>query len=245
MNRAFWETVSANYQQEVLSVFDNDAEGLVKKRIADAAVSFPKGNAVDLGCGVGRFTPLLADSFSHVYACDFSSVALKRARSRCRNKKNVTYCEFDLTGDPAPFDPVEFVLCVNVLIMPSLAQRLRAWRAVTNQVKHGGTLLLVVPSMESAQMEHYRTVESWLGEGETCAAAIRNSIQEKATASDLRMGIYQLDGVRTKHYLREEIQDVLCGHEFEIDEFRKLRYPPDGDESPFETWDWLFVARRR
>jgi len=245
MNKAFWETVSANYQQEVLSVFDNDIEGLVESHVTAAAKEFPKGTAADIGCGVGRFTPLLADGFSHVDACDFSAVGIKKARSRCRGRKNVSFYEQDLARDRAPFEPVDFVLCVNVLIMPSLDQRLRSWRTVANQVKNDGLLLLVVPSMESAHMEHFRKVESWLEEGESCAQAVRNSIQEKATAADLRMGVYQLDSVRTKHYLQDEVQEMLEGHEFNVENVGRIKYPPDGDANPFETWDWLFVARRR
>jgi len=244
MNRDFWETVSVNYKREVLSVFDNDHEGLVEERIGKAAKLFRNGTAADIGCGVGRFTPVLSKAFKQVDASDFSLEGLKRARRRCRSCDNIKFHEWDLTRGEAPFSPVDLALCVNVILMPSLSQRRRAWHAVCSQVKDKGSLILVLPSMESAQMEHYRMVGAWLDDGSSCSTALKNSIQEKATVNDLRMGVYQLDGMRTKHYLREEICDALESRAFEVEEFRKLKYPPGGDEAPFESWDWLFVARR-
>jgi|ETNmetMinimDraft_22_1059887.scaffolds.fasta_scaffold00030_45 SAM-dependent methyltransferase len=243
MNRDYWDRISKNYQREVLSVFDNDIRGLVAEKIAIAAVAYPSGRAADLGCGVGRFTPLLCDSFELVDACDYTSVGLKKAKARCRSRGNVDFHVVDLANDSPPFDPVEFALCVNVLIMPAHAARMNAWRTVVGQVCEGGTLALVVPSFESAQMEYYHAIEERLDEGENCASAIRNSIDEQASAADMRMGILRLDNVRTKHYLKDEIEQNLRNYDFEIIETCKVEYPPEGDAS-YRNWDWLVVARK-
>ena len=104
--------------------------------------------------------------------------------------------------------------------------------------------MLVVPSLESVQMEFYRSIATRLDEGEGCGEAVRNSIDERALATDLRMGVFQLDGVRTKHYLKDEVKQMLRDHEFELEEVSKLKYPQDEDTS-FSPWDWLVVARRR
>ena len=128
--------------------------------------------------------------------------------------------------------------------MPALAQRRRAWETVLNQVSEGGTILLVVPSAESIQMEYIQSVEAELVHGSDCQSAMRNSVFEKASTQDLRLGVHQLDGVRTKHYLMEELLQLLCSRRFEIQETRKLRYPPQGPGLP-ESWDWLIVAQRR
>jgi len=120
---------------------------------------------------------------------------------------------------------------------------LRAWWNMANQVVSGGTLLLVVPSYESFQMEYYHRLKSRLDDGETTTSAIRNSIDEKATAADMRMGVVQLDGVRTKHYLREELVSMVRARQFDIQEVVKVEYPPQND-SEFVTWDWLAVAKR-
>lgn len=58
MDRDYWNRISKNYEREVLSVFDNDLQGVVEEKIAAAGVAYPRGRAVDVGCGIGRFTPL-------------------------------------------------------------------------------------------------------------------------------------------------------------------------------------------
>jgi SAM-dependent methyltransferase len=245
MNRAYWDGVAADYEREVLSVFDHDTEGLVRARIAVAGAAAQDGRAADLGCGVGKFTPLLARAFAQVDACDRSDRGLVETRARCEADANVSYWQFDLTCDPAPFAPVEFVLCVNVLIMPSLDERMRAWRAVTSQVAHDGTLLLVVPSLESVQLEHFLALEACLLAGDSCAEAVRRSTPENEVAADLHQGVHPLDGLRTKHYLREELEQMMSGHELDLMELIKLEYRSPAPGAPPWPWDWLAVARRR
>lgn len=243
MDRDYWDKISKNYEQEVLSVYDNDLQGVVEEKIASAGLAYPEGRAADIGCGIGRFTPLLSETFCEVDACDFTPVGLKKAKARCRSKKNVRFYELDLTQDSFPFEPVEFVFCVNVLIMPSLDLRRRAWWNVANQVASDGTLLLVVPSYESFQLEYFHRVLSRISDGEPTTSAVRNCIDERATTSDMRMGVLQLDGVRTKHYLKEEVELMVQVRRFQIKEVGKVKYPPQGD-SQFATWDWLVVAKR-
>lgn len=244
MDTEYWNKVSKNYRDEILSVFDDDLHGRVKKRIKKLASSVKGGRSADIGCGVGRFTPMLAKRFESVEACDFSSVGLKKAKRRCRSLGNVNFYQLDLAREVVPFDPVDFVLCANVLIMPSLDKRLRAWRSVSNQVVSGGTLLLVVPSMESAQLEFYDSIEAYLDEGYKCQKAVRMSIDEEARVSDLRLGVYQLSGVRTKHYLKDELAQMLSVREFDIESIEKVEYQTESERG-FVRWDWLVSARRR
>lgn len=249
MTPAYWDTVAADYEREVLSVFDHDAGGCVAARITAAGAARPDGSAADLGCGVGKFTPLLARAFAHVHACDQSAKALARTRARCRGHGNVSFRRFDLARDAVPFAPLEFVLCVNVVIMPSLDERRRVWRAVANQVGHGGTLLLVVPSLEAAQFARLCAIEACLDAGCTCAESLRRSAPGRVAASDLSQGVHRLDGLRTKHYLRDELEQMLPAHEFDISELVKLAYgPPKPDRDGVAAgtlWDWLVTARRR
>lgn len=250
MNRAYWESVAADYDNAVLSVFDHDTAGAVRARIEAAAD--PSARAADLGCGVGKFTPLLARHFAHVEACDLSSRGVAETRGHCGGANNVTVRRLDLAGAALPFEPVAFVLCVNVLIMPALDARRRAWRAVTNQVAHGGRLVLVVPSVESAHYSDFRELESRLDGGCTCAEALERTHQPRGAARDLGQGVHRLRGLRTKHYLREELEWLLPAHEMEVEEITKLEFDgalaaDSGEHAHVAAplWDWLVVARRR
>lgn len=265
MNRAYWDRVAGNYDNSVLSVFNHDTAGLVSSRLAAAGAARPDSTAADLGCGVGKFTPLLARAFERVHACDLSPRGIAATRLCCEPFSNVRFWELDLARDPMPFAPVDFVLCVNLLIMPGLDERLRAWRAVTNQLAHDGTLLLVVPSVESVHYGYYRALESGLCAGHSCATSLRASAPSQGSLSDLHQGVHRLSGLRTKHYLREELEWMLPAHELDLLELVKLEYRPgpagvdsvatadcasadppgtSAGEEPV-AWDWLVVARRR
>lgn len=249
MDRAYWDAVSETYDDDIFSVHDNDAEGLIESRIASHAA--PSGTAADLGCGTGKFTPLLARHFGQVQACDLSAKLLDRARQACRTHPNVTFRQTDLGGEAHPFEPVDFVLCINVLIMASLDVRLRALRAVTAQVRTGGHLLLVVPSAESMLYTRFRMVDWSLRDGHDCDTALRQNLPATGSLRALYQGIRPIEGVPTKHYLREELQVLLTDHQMVVCEVQKLTYPwttefadpPDWMDAP-HPWDWLVLARR-
>ena len=241
MNRAYWDSVALDYDRNVLSVRDYDVGGLVCRRIAEAAEAWPGGQAADLGCGVGKFTPVLADLFRHVHACACSPRALARARQNCGDRPSVTFSCVDFAREPMPFAPVECVLCVNVLLMPDLDERMRAWRTVINQLTCGGRLVLVVPSVESAHFGYFAAVDARLSAGDSCDESLRAVTTSDATVTGLQHGLHPLEGVPTKHYLREELEHMLTALECDVLSCEKLEYP----HLQPATWDWLVTARRR
>lgn len=250
MNRAYWDATADRYADEIFSVREHDTAGLIAERIARHAA--PEGCAADLGCGIGNFTPLLAAAFGRVHACDLSDKLLARTRIACHGLDHVAFHQTDFACDPAPFAPVDFALCVNVLIMASLDVRLRAWRTVAGQVRRGGHLLLVVPSAESAHHTRFRRIEWCLRDGMDCAAAVQDSLPRTGSVRDLMQGIHPVAGVPTKHHFREELEALLADHQMEVLELTKLRYPwttefaapPDWMAKPY-PWNWLVVARRQ
>lgn len=242
MNRAYWDRVADDYEGQVLSVLEHDTHGLIRQRIERAADAGAR--AADLGCGVGKFTPLLAAAFGQVEACDLSARCLSAAGSRCAGFANVSFHQLDFVTQPAPFEPVRFALCVNVLLMPSLDERMRAWRFVCNQIDHGGTLLLVAPSHEAMLFRDFRLVDAGLHDGLRCDEAIRRELPRAGSVRDLRQGVRPLQGLRTKHYLCEELAALLEDHGLEPEEIVKLPYAATpGDGVP--AWDWIATARRR
>lgn len=249
MDEAYWDALASSYDRQVLSVVDHDIEGVLAAEVARA--SSPERIAADLGCGIGNFTDVLSEAFGTVHACDWSARSLEVARHRWGDRSNVQFHRLDLATDECPFPPVDFVFCVNVLIHASLDHRLRAWRAVTNQVAHGGTCLLVVPSFESLLYLDFRDLDWRLGEGLSCTDAVHLS-SRKDDARHYGHGVVTQQDVPTKHYLKEELEVLFHQHEFEIESLRKLEFPWSSVFSPVLrriegplTWAWLVVARRR
>lgn len=244
MDSTYWDKMLQNYAAEVVSVYDLDAGGVVSKLIQELACMGACSSAADLGCGVGKFTELLSNCYDRVESCDFSSQGIRITQERCERLEHIHYHQLDLTCDRVPFSPVDLALCINVLIMPSMDERLRAWRTVVNQVRHQGHLLLVVPSIESIMMERQGEIGRKLHEGSTCQESLDSTLPDNSTAMDFHQGVYVIDRVRTKHYLKHELEAILEEHQFTVQRIQPLRYRFAGQSHDMDTWDWLILAQR-
>jgi SAM-dependent methyltransferase len=247
LDQQYWNDVSRNYEREVLSVWETvSGNGLLRCLEQAAQRVGTLGRAADLGCGVGKFLPWLAQRFVEVEACDYATQGLQRARLACERDgwKQVRFHQVDLTLDPMPFEPVDLALCVNVLLMPCLDARLRAWRTVCNQVVDGGSLVLVVPSLESIMMEQHLERDQLLLEGCTCEQALVATLPEQSRVMELHQGVHRLEGCPTKHYLKEELLALLAEHGFEILTVFPIGYGA-GSGVASTTWDWCVHAKRQ
>jgi SAM-dependent methyltransferase len=240
MNERDWDAVAARFEQEIFNVPANDRKGLIKALVERFAA--PQGTAADLGCGIGRTLPLLAANFQHVHAVEFSTECLAIARRKYRRLKNVDYLYNDLTRHPVPVPEVDLVLCINTLLLADLPHRMAMWSHMCACVKPGGRLVLVVPSVESTLLTRHRQAQWDLRIGVARAPSATPAMEH---------GVVMIDGAPTKHYLREELLDLLRSHGFDPDEPEKIEYdwstefahPPKWMQAPF-PWDWLVCARR-
>lgn len=99
------------------------------------------GRVVDLGCGTGVHTPLLASRFEEVLAIDLSGPMLRRARAG-RPAVNVRYEQRDLLevtrGEDGRFDAV-----VSTFVLHHLPDLRTALEHFCSLVRPGGQLLVV------------------------------------------------------------------------------------------------------
>lgn len=252
MDVAYWNDVAENYDREIFSVLENDDENLISDRIE--RFGSEAGSASDLGCGIGKFLPLLSRSFARVYAYDISERCLEQAQENCPELANIEYIRADLAKKKFKMPKVDFILCVNSVIMPSISQRERYFRSISGNLVQGGHLVLVVPSFESAIYSKIRLLQ-WnqrrgLNYGTSVMAVWNSNSRQKA--SHLQQGIVNIDHVPTKHYLKEELFTVLQEYGLDVLEILKIEYkwetefndPPHWLKEPF-PWDWMVTARKR
>ena len=117
-----WDGISAAFDQWVLD-----------------ALPAAAGAAVDLGCGAGRHSVLLADRAERVLAVDVSERMLAVARAE-RSRPNVDYRQrgvLDVTAADGPFD---VVLSVHTLF--HVGDPLEVLPHVRSLLRPGGTLVV-------------------------------------------------------------------------------------------------------
>jgi 2-polyprenyl-3-methyl-5-hydroxy-6-metoxy-1,4-benzoquinol methylase len=251
MDKKYWDKVARDYDGEIFDSLASDRNGTILGHIDRIGKRHgKKGVACDLGCGVGKYLPALARRFRAVHGTDLSDECVRQARVACGHLANVTIHQGDLSVAARAAGPVDFALCTNVLIMPSERMRAGILKRLATAVKPGGSLLLLVPALESALYAHARRAE-WL----------RRSSRTKVTASteltgtggrDIFGGILAIDGVRTKHWLKEELETILSGQGFEVEAVQKAEYdwktefnnPPRWMKDPY-PWDWVAAGTKR
>ncbi len=200
---------------------------------------------------MGKFLPALSANFRHVYAIDISQSLLDQARDSYTKLSNVTYAKKDLSRPNLKLERVDFALSVNVAIMPSQKIREAIFKTITRGVRKNGHWLLVVPSLESALFADFRLVQWNLKAGLSPAEAVWELEQaDNAASQSLRQGLVDIDGVATKHYLKEELT-ALFKDSFDILAIEKVRYswktefdnPPKWMKEPY-PWDWLVLLKK-
>ena len=159
-NVNYWDDVAQDYDGEIMSSFDEDLKRIIHKRVCEHCQGPVSSFALDLGCGVGKYLPLLATRCSKVLGVDISNELLTQAQRLCDPFSNVKLRCVDLgnyvldahtTGD-LPLHQATFLVCANVIISPDQTVCSKIFDTVTKCLAPGGKLLLVIPSQESAHL---------------------------------------------------------------------------------------------
>lgn len=247
MNERDWDNVADTFEEEIFNVPANDTKGFIAHWVEKLAG--PDVIATDLGCGVGRTLPMLAERYGKVYAVDVSSQCLEVAEKACPQFDNIKYVHADLSKDRNGYPATDVVLCINTLLNAAIEVREPLIERTVRSVKREGHLLLVVPSLNSALLTAYRHLQWNLKNGMDPREAQRKAA---LNSNGLEHGTVYIDNVPTKHYLKEELEALLDARGFDVLAIEKLEYPwstefdapPKWMKAPF-PWDWFVAARRR
>lgn len=245
MDEEDWDNVAATFERDIFNVIEHDRKGKILKRIL--RFGGKDRSVADIGCGIGRTIPMLAKHFGQVHATDISRECLLLAESRNARYNNVDYIHADLI-QALPIPPVDLSLCINVLLIAARAKRQAMLTHICASIKPGGHLLLVTPAVESALYASHRLVQLNEDKGMAPRVAQRKAARD---TSKLDMGIVMIDGVPTKHHLKEELHDLLRDQGMEVMETVKIEYPWAYvlDEAPADMpaplpWNWMVIAQK-
>ena len=247
MDRKYWERIAPDYNEEIFDVLYNDKKNIIRSAIGKLAS--PSATVIDIGCAVGKWLPVLSPVFKKVIAVDISEKNLDTAKDNYPHLNNVEYERVDMSVDSIQLPKSDVAVCINAILTDSLKKRSLFFSNLAGCLKKKGSLILVVPSLES-----------WL-----CTRIIQNQWQidkklfaEKITDEDAAKKYYNMlqgnadiDNVPTKHYLREELGLLLTREGFVMKKCEKIEYTWDTEfvDAPEwltepRPWDWMVVAKK-
>jgi len=247
MDRKYWEKMAPAYNEEIFDVLYNDKKNIIRKAIAKLAR--PSSTVIDVGCAVGKWLPILSPLFKKVVAIDISEKNLETAKNNYPQLANIEYLRVNMSFATTQLPKSDVAVCINAILTDSLKKRNIFFSNLAECLKKEGSLILVVPSLES-----------WL-----CTRIIQNhwqidkklfaeKIADRAAAkkyTNLLQGNADIDNVPTKHYLREELGLLLSREGLAMRECEKIEYtwhtefidPPGWLTEP-RPWDWMVVAKK-
>ncbi|HMS22784.1 MAG TPA: class I SAM-dependent methyltransferase [Candidatus Levybacteria bacterium] len=119
---------------------------------------FPKGNILEFGTGIGRFTKELSVRSNSVTTLDLSKTMLERARVNCEGMTNVSYIRASADHIPTKDASFDGIFEVTVLLHMPDKQFHNILKEAKRVLKPGGKMFLCGPiATETTRVHQYVT----------------------------------------------------------------------------------------
>ncbi len=127
-----------------------EADVAALRRWLDAhGIEWPRGDALDFGCGIGRLTQALAPHFDSVTGVDISAPMIEVARHKNRHGERVRYVGND-RADLSRFADGSFAFVGTVIVLQHMRPEyaLGYVREFLRVLRRGGLLCFQIPTAE-------------------------------------------------------------------------------------------------
>ncbi len=141
----FWNKLASEYrhaqwEKSELSLFDYQmtSDGLIENLNPQ-----PNDSILEIGCGPGTWTEIIAQKCKNLVAVDISSEMLNEAKRRCSGQKNIKFIHSDIM-DVELKDKFEKIFCVRVL--EYVANKKALLKKLSLMLKKNGRLVIITKS---------------------------------------------------------------------------------------------------
>jgi len=134
----YWSKFADNFDEEQTYILGGAVQQVILEKLSGES---DLGELIELGCGAGFYTKVLAANASRVTATDLSDEMLAVARKKLKDRKNVVVEKADCEKTDFPdgkFDSVFMANLVHIIENPSITLR-ESYRILMD----GGLLLIV------------------------------------------------------------------------------------------------------
>lgn len=137
----FWDAQAASFDNAVDHGLTNEVARNAWRRLLSIALPPPPGRVVDLGCGTGTISLLMAELGYRVDGLDFSPAMIERAQAKTDRRTEVEFHLGDASAPALPKGSFDVVLSRHVLwALPDPAAALERWVAL---LAPNGRLVLI------------------------------------------------------------------------------------------------------
>jgi SAM-dependent methyltransferase len=242
-----WDKIGARYNEEIFDVFKSDKKEILPHYLKKH--SNKNHTAIDFGCGTGKSFPYLSPLFKQILAIDISAELLEIAKTS--PYKNIQFKKLDLVNPKSKIKKADFAFCCNVVMLPEAKKSMAMFRSIRKSLKSKGTVVFVLPSLDSALYSAWQLIEWYKRENVSVDQIAPDELNIiKAKKADLVDGIVYIDGLPTRHYSAAQIEVWLTKAGFKVTALDKIEYdwntefssPPKWMKEPY-PWDWLVECR--
>lgn len=244
----FWSEAAKSYEQDFVDPYRSEVRSPLRHALCEWADRERK-TVADLGCGIGPLLPFLAEHFHQVFAVDFATGMLQRARERCRHLHNVEFFHLPLTDLGSLAQRVDVALAVNSLIMPDIPSLEESLRQVRRLLRPGGVFLGIVPAMDAVHYHTMLLVDRALAAGKPMEVARKNAAYHAEHALyDFAFGQFRYQGLEQHFWQPFEVRYRLCRAGFHRVRLARvlLSWEQFGGAKELKEhpppWDWYFQA---
>ncbi len=250
MKQEYWDRMAKDFSEQVLEISDVDLDKVIPKTAK--RLGGKRKHAVDFGCGAGALTRVVAPYFVSTLGVDFSKDLLERAVALTQSA-NISFQFADLCTQRGKRFPCDVAFCANVLINDDSVIRERIARTVIRNVASGGSAVFIVPSLESAIRFYQVVFSSQVKSGFSKSEAL-SEINDwvRGDIVSLPEGIIRVGGTKTKHFMGDELIELLLASGLTDVTLERVSYPwrelledePRGLKTSL-PWDWMAVGTKK
>ncbi len=189
------------------------ARGLIEREFLAAALDLlnqggaGKGKVLELGCGVGHFTELIARNGFQVNAVDGIDAVVRCARERLGGNKAVSLSVQKDEIGTSGFGDSEFDFVISLRMLPWLRDSSRLLSEVSRVLKPGGMLVLGLRNKNNLQDFIDPATNPLLSRVRSLCKRLFSRVRGKRRTFQSKL---------PQAHSRQEVQELLDVHGFEI-----------------------------
>lgn len=257
-HRDYWNSAknTVEYEQNNFSIFDDPKAKPFLLNCMDTVLRNPDSTIADLGCGPGHILQYLSQKCREVVKIDYAENMLREAQKRNPQLTNITYRVGDLRNLGVWHGMFDTIIATNCILPGSVTEAENITREIFKSLKHGGSLVAVMPSMETciylARLKLRQLMNTGFSE-ENAMKKIRTEFEQKKKFDGL-FGFMRDDehNLVQKYFYADEIEFMLKNAGFTIKTIEKVRYTWEHCKkygygyfpNEPEIYDWYVLAEK-